>query len=58
MMDHSQESKRYRVQLCATCDHPGGQHIIDRGCRLCDCVGWVKGLPGWWSDRLTKKCGG
>ena len=45
--------KQYRVQLCAACDHPGGQHIIDRGCRLCDCDGWVEGVNGWWSDRMT-----
>lgn len=45
--------KQYRVQLCATCDHPGGQHIIGKGCRLCDCAEWVEGVGGWWSDRLT-----
>lgn len=47
---------RYRVDLCGRCHHPGGQHIIESGCRLCrDCTGWdeTNSERGLWSDRLT-----
>lgn len=55
---------RYRVTLCGTCRHPGGQHIhaaIDLDspapCRLCECedfqdVGWN---DAWWSDAMTEE---
>lgn len=48
-----ERERQYRVQLCATCEHPGGQHIIDKGCRLCDCEAWEEGRQGWWSDADT-----
>lgn len=48
--------RQYRVSLCGTCLHPGGQHIIGTGCRLCrDCPGWdeARSVPGMWSDQET-----
>jgi hypothetical protein len=46
----------YQVDLCGTCRHPGGQHVIGEGCRLCrDCPGWDEAARkrGTWSDRMT-----
>lgn len=48
--------ERYPVMLCVHCRHPGGQHVLDGGCRLCpDCPGWgeQQGARGYWSDRKT-----
>lgn len=48
--------ERYPVMLCVHCGHPGGQHVLAGGCRLCaDCPGWGDhhGVPGHWSDRMT-----
>lgn len=48
--------EEYTVTACGNCSHPGGQHIIDKGCRLCrDCPGWAAGAKRKWSDRMTDK---
>jgi hypothetical protein len=45
----------YRVTCCRNCRHPGGQHVIDGGCRLCrECPGWLEGEMRTWSDRMTE----
>lgn len=37
------------VRLCAGCAHPGGQHILNGGCKLCPaCPGWAEGAYGRW----------
>jgi DNA-binding Xre family transcriptional regulator len=44
----------YRVEVCWHCQHPGGQHILNGGCRLCaDCAGYQSGDTAMWSDRMT-----
>lgn len=51
---------RYKLTLCAHCDHPGGQHY-ERSqdpafphCQLCvSCPGWEVGGIGLWSDHRT-----
>jgi hypothetical protein len=44
----------YMVIACRNCRHPGGQHLIGSGCRLCrDCPGWEEGSRLAWSDRKT-----
>lgn len=45
----------YTVSLCGNCRHPGGQHRIGRGCRLCaGCPGWDdSGGTGRWTHRMT-----
>jgi hypothetical protein len=44
----------YTVTCCRNCRHPGGQHVLDDGCRLCrDCPGWKEGGRLAWSDRKT-----
>jgi hypothetical protein len=52
----AERRKRYAVVLCGGCYHPGGQHSIRGGCRLCrDCPGWdeARVRRGWWSDWVT-----
>jgi hypothetical protein len=56
----SQERRRhpdevYKVTLCLSCRHPGGQHILGAGCRLCgSCAGWWPSpATSAWSDRMT-----
>ena len=48
--------ENYPVTLCGTCAHPGGQHVVDKGCRLCrGCPGWDEGntVAGHWNDQKT-----
>ena len=48
--------ENYPVTLCGNCRHPGGQHVVDGGCRLCrDCPGWddSRAVAGQWNDRKT-----
>ena len=48
--------EEYPVDTCGHCSHPGGQHVLGGGCRLCAiCPGWDAGscLRDWWSDRMT-----
>lgn len=47
--------ERYQVVLCATCAHPGGQHLLSGGCWLCGCQDWIAGAKGPWSDKRTKE---
>jgi predicted RNase H-like HicB family nuclease len=47
--------------LCVGCRHPGGQHVLDGGCRLCpNCPGWGEhqGVHGYWNDQMTFDLGG
>lgn len=49
------ESKRFKVTLCANCFHPGGRHL-GGVCNLdCDCTEWVEGKVGYWSHQMTKE---
>jgi hypothetical protein len=46
----------YEVIVCGGCLHPGGQHVLGGGCRLCrDCPGWdeAQTTHGTWSDQQT-----
>jgi hypothetical protein len=45
-------AKRYKVCLCASCAHPGGQHF-GGACQLCECAEWIEGQESWWSDLAT-----
>lgn len=47
----------YKVTRCLSCHHPGGQHILGAGCRLCgSCAGWDPAqATSAWSDRMTMK---
>lgn len=51
----------YRVTLCATCGHPGGQHRLPRAdtpehCVLCvECKAYVEGDKAWWTDEMTER---
>lgn len=54
IQSREEKPKRYRVSLCRKCSHPGGQHILDGGCRLCaECDGWEDGGKGWWTHGDT-----
>jgi hypothetical protein len=48
-----EENERYWVRACRACFHPGGLHVIDDGCRYCQCPGWKEGGKRHWSDRET-----
>ncbi len=43
----------YWLLACCHCQHPGGLHVIDDGCRFCQCPGWEEGGMRYWSDRQT-----
>jgi hypothetical protein len=46
----------YPVMLCIGCKHPGGQHVLGGGCKLCpNCPGWgeQQGAHGYWNDQMT-----
>jgi hypothetical protein len=46
--------REYSVPGCRTCRHPGGQHVLGGGCRLCrECPGWAEGGMRTWSDQMT-----
>jgi hypothetical protein len=55
-MSRDNPALEYTVLICATCGHPGGQHLMAGCCRLCpDCPGWddATAKRGWWSDMKT-----
>lgn len=44
----------YLVDLCRSCDHPGGQHYMESGCRLCGCEEWTEpARRARWTDEMT-----
>lgn len=52
----SRQNRTYRVLVCLNCQHPGGAHIVDGGCRLCrECPGWVQNGKLSWSDHKTRE---
>lgn len=45
------EAGEYWIICCARCRHPGGVHIVGRGCRFCaECPEYIDGDYGRWSD--------
>lgn len=46
-------AETYWVIVCRHCHHPGGLHVIDDGCRFCQCPGWEAGGEMRWSDQET-----